>query len=86
MKFTIETKEPVPAFVPITFTVTCETAEEAREWWHRLNMSGSEIIKTIEGHGGDRVYEFDVDKWGNPHIQELFDKLDDALEAQGINP
>ena len=60
-------------FTPFEFTITFETEAEAKEFWHRLNCSVSNILKTAEQHR----YECpDVeDKSGNQKLFNDFSKI-----------
>lgn len=60
-------------FTPFEFTITFETETEANEFWHRLNCSVSNILKTADQSG----YEFpDVEaKSGNQKLFNDFNKI-----------
>lgn len=60
-------------FTPFEFTITFESEAEANEFWHRLNCSVSNILKTADQSG----YEFpDVeDKSGNQKLFDDFSKI-----------
>jgi len=66
----VETKE----FKPFKITITVESIDEAREMWHRFNISFSQLKN---GYGDSRNFPCPIPLYGG--MKNAWDILDDHM-------